>query len=88
MSEKLKFVLGREENILEIGENAIYRHFLLFPQGFQKISSSRVCGRAIKTSMYSRLVSGNRHWVSSASVRERTPKGILKGTVDCFILCY
>ena len=29
--EKLKFVLGRVENIMEKGENAGYQHFLLYP---------------------------------------------------------
>ena len=38
VSEKLKFVLGREENIVEKGENAGHQHFLLFPQCFQKAS--------------------------------------------------
>ena len=36
MIEKLKFVLGRVENIVGKGENAVYQHFLLFPQCFQK----------------------------------------------------
>ena len=36
--QKLKFVLGRLENILVKGENAGYQHFLLFPQCFQKAS--------------------------------------------------
>ena len=30
-TEKLKFVLGRVENIMGKGENAGYQHFLLFP---------------------------------------------------------
>ena len=38
MSEKLKFGLGRVENIVGKGENAGYQHFLLFPQCFQKAS--------------------------------------------------
>jgi hypothetical protein len=38
VTEKLKFVLGRVENIVEKGENAGYQHFLLFPQCFQKLS--------------------------------------------------
>ena len=37
-AEKFKFVLGRVENIVGIGENAGYQHFLLFPQCFQKAS--------------------------------------------------
>ena len=39
MTLKLKFVLGRVENIVGEGENAGYQHFLLFPQCFQKSSS-------------------------------------------------
>ena len=35
---KLKFSLGRVENIVGNGENAGYQHFLLFPQCFQKAS--------------------------------------------------
>ena len=31
VTEKLKFVLGRVENIVGKGENAGYQHFLLFP---------------------------------------------------------
>ena len=38
VAEKLKFVLGRVENIVGKGENAGYQHFLLFPQCFQKAS--------------------------------------------------
>ena len=38
VTEKLKFVLGRLENIVGKGENAGYQHFLLFPQYFQKAS--------------------------------------------------
>ena len=30
-------VFDRVENIVEKGENAGYQHFLLFPQGFQKV---------------------------------------------------
>ena len=40
VSEKLKFVLGRVENIVGKGENAGFQHFLLFPQCFQKPSIS------------------------------------------------
>ena len=40
VAEKLYFVLGRVENIVEKGVNAGYQHFLLFPQCFQKSSSS------------------------------------------------
>ena len=39
VTEKLKFVLGRAENIVEKGENAGYQHFLLSPQCFQKATS-------------------------------------------------
>ena len=38
LAKKLKFVLGRVENIVGKGENAAYQHFLLFPQCFQKAS--------------------------------------------------
>ena len=34
--EKLKFVQGRNENIVGKGENAGFQHFLLFLQCFQK----------------------------------------------------
>ena len=37
--QKLKFALGKVENIVGKGENAGYQHFLLFPQCFQKVSS-------------------------------------------------
>ena len=40
MTENLKFVLGRLENIVEKGENAGYQHFLLFPQCLQKVSDT------------------------------------------------
>ena len=38
MTQKLKFALGRIENILGKGENAGYQHFLLFQLHFQKAS--------------------------------------------------
>ena len=37
---KRKFRMGREENIVEKGENAGYQQFLLFTQCFQKDSPS------------------------------------------------
>ena len=40
MAQKLKFVLGRIENIEGKGENDGYQHFLLLPQCFQKASST------------------------------------------------
>ena len=40
VTEKLKFVFERVENIVEKGENAGYQYFLLFPQCFQKASYS------------------------------------------------
>ena len=40
VNQKLKFDLGRVENIVRKGENAGYQHFLLFPQCFQKVSFS------------------------------------------------
>ena len=39
-TQKLKFVLGRVENIVGKGENAGYQHFLLFPQCFQEATFS------------------------------------------------
>ena len=36
VTEKLKFVLGRIENIVEKGQNAGYHHFLLFPKCFSR----------------------------------------------------
>ena len=36
LTQKLRVVLGRVENIVGKGENAGYQHFLLFPQCFQK----------------------------------------------------
>ena len=38
VTEKLKFVLRRVENIMGKGENAGYQHFVLFLQCFQKAS--------------------------------------------------
>ena len=38
VTQKLKVVLGRVENIVGKGENAVYQHFLLFPQCFLKLS--------------------------------------------------
>ena len=34
LAEKMKIVLERVENIEGKGENAVYQHFLLFPQSF------------------------------------------------------
>ena len=36
VTEKMNFVLGMEEIIIEKGENAGYQHFLLFLQYFLK----------------------------------------------------
>ena len=44
VTEKVKIVLARVENIVGKGENAGYQHFLLFPQCFQKPS----CPRSLK----------------------------------------
>ena len=41
VTEKLLFVLGCVETIVEKVENASYQHFLLFPQCFQEPSFSR-----------------------------------------------
>ena len=40
MTEHLKMVFGRLENIVGKGENAGHGHFLLFPQCFPKASST------------------------------------------------
>ena len=40
VNQKLKFDMGRVENIVGKEENADYQHFLLFPQCFQKASIS------------------------------------------------
>ena len=40
VTQKLKFMLGRDENIVGKRENAGNHHFLLFPSCFQKISSN------------------------------------------------
>ena len=42
VTQKLKFVLERVENIVGKGENAVYEHFLLYPQCFQRTLSLRV----------------------------------------------
>ena len=52
VTEKLKVLLGRVENIVGKGENAGYQHFLLFPQCFQKPSVSGslnlgLCGKEL-----------------------------------------
>ena len=41
VTEKVKYVLGRAENIVGKGENAGYQHFLLFLACFQKASFPR-----------------------------------------------
>ena len=47
VAEKLKFILGRVENIVGKGENAGYKHFLLFPKCFQKASYTGLLKTAI-----------------------------------------
>ena len=46
--EKLKYVLGLVENMVEKGENAGFQHFLIFPLWFQK---SNLPG-SLKVGMY------------------------------------
>ena len=41
VTQKLKFVLRRVENIVGNGENAGYQYFLLFPQFLKKVFFSR-----------------------------------------------
>ena len=50
----MKFILDKVEDIVEKGENAVYQHFLLFPQCFQRVlyfSQGRlklgVCGKGL-----------------------------------------
>ena len=38
VTEKLKIVLGRKENVVRKGENGGYQHFFFSPQCFQKSS--------------------------------------------------
>ena len=40
VTQNIKFVFHRIENIVGKEENAGYQHFLLFPQCFQKVFSS------------------------------------------------
>ena len=40
VTEKLKYLLGRVDNIVGKREDASYQHFLLFPQCFQNASFS------------------------------------------------
>ena len=40
--QKLKLGFAKIENIVGKGENAVYQHFLLFPQCFQKLSFPEV----------------------------------------------
>ena len=42
VTQELKFELGNVKNIMGKGENAGYRHFLLFPPCFQKALSSEL----------------------------------------------
>ena len=56
MTQKLKFILGRVENILGNGENVDYQHFLLFSQCFQKatfsgLSKEELCGKNLKLNL-------------------------------------
>ena len=39
-TQSIKFAFNGKENIVRKEENAGYKHFLLFPQGFQKAFSS------------------------------------------------
>ena len=38
VTEKLEIVWGKAENTVGKGEHAVYQHFLVFPQCFQKVS--------------------------------------------------
>ena len=57
VTEKLKFVLGRVENIVGKGENAGYQHLLpfstMFSNGFfLKVVKSQECGKGLKYPRY------------------------------------
>ena len=61
LTQKLKFVLGRVDNIVEKGENAGYQHFLLFQQCFQSFHfqtclRSELCGKRLL--LYKSLTKG------------------------------
>ena len=52
VAQKLKFALGRVENMMGKGENAGYQHFLRFRQCFQKaffsgVSKVSLCGKGL-----------------------------------------
>ena len=55
VTKKLKFVLGKVENIVEKEKNVFHQHFLLFPQCFQKATftgSSGLCGKELITLLF------------------------------------
>ena len=52
VTQNLKFILERVENIVGKGENACYKHFLLLPQYFQSfffrvVKKSGLCGKRV-----------------------------------------
>ena len=49
VTQKLKFVLGRVEDIVGKGENAGKQHFLLFPQCFLKLSFQELLSSKVLT---------------------------------------
>ena len=63
VTQKLKFALGKIENIVGKGENDSYQHLLLFPQCFQKATIVRVVksrvgvgsGKEIRVNLYNTL---------------------------------
>ena len=67
VAAKLKFVLGRVENIVGKGENAGYQHFLLVPQCFQKASLLGVV-KSGKESRLKSIVGKGEHLVTSISL--------------------
>ena len=57
VTQELKFVSGRVENIRGKGENAVYQHFLFFPQCFQKsfllgVVKSGLCGKELRVGFF------------------------------------
>ena len=60
VTEKLKFVEGRIENIVGKGENAGFQHFLLFQQCFQKA----IFSGSLKVGILWNRVKGNKFKVT------------------------
>ena len=75
MNIKLRFGMGNVENIVAKGENAVYQHFLLFPQCFQKVFVLMV------VKCRNRVVNGHGMVHSSSSVMQE----ISRGKLECLL---